>query len=356
MYDFFFVTGRGYINGVNDNQTAYIPATYLTNPQGSLVIDPYTGGPLVVPAGYDPQAVANYYQTFSGTTPFVGPMIPALYAINGAAPYYGLLSGFLACHPDDLQRSFNGVTDSGYYSYALKDAASFNLGFAAAAAGLSFNDAAFFGGGYNSLKGAFDYGTTPGGVDGLAPGNYENIVAGYNYYYFGFMGLNPNLYMPYDAAQHYNPSTYFFNFDTEKTVSLSTEFIGNGINFLGVNTTASVFPYAKTGNAAGGELDGLSLAPFSPEGAAAYAAAGVQGSPGILPLGMANPNPESHRIWPRLCDGRHNGTPLADTPTAAPAGGSSSPSSYNYITVDPSTPGFGGGILPTPSIRERLRT
>ncbi len=80
-----------------------------------------------------------------------------------------------------MQRSYNGVTDSVYVS-DFTDAASLNLGLAAAAAKVTGLEAAIGGGLLNLLKAYKGKPVTLGPVFGLRPGNYTDIMNGVRLY------------------------------------------------------------------------------------------------------------------------------------------------------------------------------
>lgn len=248
----FDVRGVGYLksfpfmNNGTVGTTTSVPATYLTDNDGNYIIDPATGSPLVVPSLYNPENTIAFFQSAA--------------SFGNINAYLVMAEAFPARSYEDLQRSYNGVTDTGYYVPAFKDAASFNLGVATAAAGISFNDTAYYGGLYNYYTGR-----SFGGPYDLAPGNYENIIAGYNYYYFVYSGLNQNLYTPSSTSNNNFDASPFSNArQVELTPSsLNAYDFGADLNYAFLTGTVYSAKLSPLTNDAGPTYDWNALTNFT---------------------------------------------------------------------------------------------
>ena len=135
------------------NQPETVAAKYLQDSRGNYVVNTSTNTPYVVPEDYNPAAVIQHFQTLAaqnidaaesaGFTAAEGnPMSAA------AGQTLAAFGQFASGHPYDLQTAYNG-TVSNQFVPAFTPAASYNLGIAAAAAGLSPTDALAGGGIYN---------------------------------------------------------------------------------------------------------------------------------------------------------------------------------------------------------------
>src|SRR5882757_6711536 len=127
-----------------------VDAKWLTDSTGaSYIIDPNTGRPYIVPRDYDPSATAVYF-----SNKLKDAMANPTLDNRGASRvqmsiYQELGSAFRQGGWGDLQRPLADKTD---VVDAFIPAASFNLGVAAAAGGVSATEAVFFGGAYNEIK------------------------------------------------------------------------------------------------------------------------------------------------------------------------------------------------------------
>jgi hypothetical protein len=130
-----------------------VAAKWLTDNTGaSYVIDPNTGRPYIVPRDYDPSATAVYFSNKLQDT-WVGPTLDDRGASTAQTSIYKeLKDAFRQGGWGDLQRP---LADKSDVVDAFIPAASFNLGVAAAAGGVSASEAVFFGGAYNVLQNGF---------------------------------------------------------------------------------------------------------------------------------------------------------------------------------------------------------
>jgi hypothetical protein len=132
---------------------AVVGAKWLTDNTGaSYIIDPSTGRPYIVPRDYDPSATAVYF-----SNRLKDAMASPTLDDGGASRvqtsiYQELRNAFRQGGWGDLQRLLADKTD---FVPAFTAAASFNLGIAAAAGGVSASEAVIFGGLYNVIQNGF---------------------------------------------------------------------------------------------------------------------------------------------------------------------------------------------------------
>lgn len=132
------------VTDINGNEVA---AKYLVDSNGNYVMNPATGKPLVVPADYDPGQTIQQFQAieqaaFSDIDP------DTMSVSERTAVYNSLITDFAAGAPNDLQRSYNGLTNAPDVP-AFQAAASYNFGLAAAAGGITNFETNLGGGLYN---------------------------------------------------------------------------------------------------------------------------------------------------------------------------------------------------------------
>jgi hypothetical protein len=124
-----------------------VDAKWLTDSVGAnYIIDPNTGKPYIVPRDYDPAVTAAYFQNKLNIALAADNAINLGVSSVTAAVYPELYKVFSQGGWGDIQRPLADKTD------VVRDfipAASFNLGVAAAAGGVSAAEAIIFGGWYN---------------------------------------------------------------------------------------------------------------------------------------------------------------------------------------------------------------
>lgn len=133
---------------VYDNKGRPVAAKTLVDATGNDVINPRTGQPLIVPRDYDIDAAIAFGRSLKDL-----PRLPASEDPAGHSPnkYEAMRAAFQHGGPQDLQRSYNGMTGGGVDEFvpAFQHAASFNLGVVGRAAGLSPGEIVLGGGAFN---------------------------------------------------------------------------------------------------------------------------------------------------------------------------------------------------------------
>jgi hypothetical protein len=161
-----------------------VDAKWLRDSTGSsYIIDPNTGRPYIVPREYDPAVTAAYF------TNKLNQVIADDSGVSSvvATIYPELMAAFVQGSWGDIQRPLSDKTD---VVPAFIAAASFNLGVAAAAGGVSASEAIFFGGAYNVLKnGTWNLVTNPLGF-GNNPDNPDHIRDGADQFGRGSFGIH----------------------------------------------------------------------------------------------------------------------------------------------------------------------
>src|SRR5947209_4144160 len=189
--DTFFVQTR---TQRNQNLPGTVAARFLRNSAGDYVIDPSDPNhqPYIVPADYDPARVVLQFQRLAATelqnAPATIDVDPFLYAREQ------LWNDFAQMFPSgassDLQRSYNGTVGNEFVP-AFTAAASFNLGLAAAAAGLSSTETFVGGGIYNILTSLRTPNVDTSGYLGNTEVNVPHITDGFQQF-FGGTFANPS--------------------------------------------------------------------------------------------------------------------------------------------------------------------
>ena len=173
----------------DEGQTGTVAAKYLQDSNGDYVINPATNRPYVVPEDYNPAAVIQHFQALaaqnvdaaesSGSMSAEGnPMAAA------AAQTLTAFNQFASGQPYDLQTAYNGTVNNQFVR-AFTPAASYNLGLAAAAAGISPFETLAGGGVYNLTKFLLVENVNIGGYIFNNPKNVPNINDGFNGYSSG---------------------------------------------------------------------------------------------------------------------------------------------------------------------------
>src|SRR5215469_17828684 len=130
---------------VYDNKGRPVAAKTLVDAAGNDVINPRTGQPLIVPRGYDINAAIQFGRSLKDL-----PRLPVGEDPAGHSPnkYEAMRQAFQHGGPQDLQRSYNGMTGGGSDEFvpAFQHAASFNFGVVGRAAGLSPDEIVLGGG------------------------------------------------------------------------------------------------------------------------------------------------------------------------------------------------------------------
>jgi hypothetical protein len=152
---------------VYSNSMTPVAAKVLRDPLGN-VVRAANGSAMVAPANYNPVTSAN--SKSGGMLNFLN------YAPNFAY---------------DLQRNYNGISSVGGKGFVgeFRDVASWDLGFSAAAKGISLETTLWSGGKVNQIVKIFNPKINTGGENdwGNNPRNAKNITNGFNAYF----GLNP---------------------------------------------------------------------------------------------------------------------------------------------------------------------
>jgi Ca2+-binding RTX toxin-like protein len=149
---------------VTDHDKREVPAKTLVDSYGNDVINPNTGEPLIVPRDYDPQKAVDFGRKIGSQIEEAADQF-SLTQLE-AKIYSDLVQAFSHGGLQDLQRSYNGKVGGGYHEFVedFRDAASYNFGLVAAAAGL-YSGTIYAGGGlynlYNYLKDNFTKGKSP---------------------------------------------------------------------------------------------------------------------------------------------------------------------------------------------------
>jgi len=138
---------------VYDRKGRPVPAKTLVDAAGNDVINPRTGKPLVVPRDYDIDSAIAFGKSLD-TLPRL-PFNEDNLAQEISNRYRGMYQAFRRGGPQDLQRSYNGMSGGGGDEFVddFKDAASFHLGLVGRAARLS-RDEIVLGGGLHNREAA----------------------------------------------------------------------------------------------------------------------------------------------------------------------------------------------------------
>jgi len=166
-----------------------VDAKWLTDSAGSsYIIDQNTGRPYIVPRNYDPSITAAYFADKLSTAQAIDNSLgmgPGISSITSAI-YPELYNAFKQGGWGDLQRPLADKTD---VVDAFVPAASFNLGIASAAGGVSALEAIFFGGVYNvRTNGIWNLYNNPQGF-GNNPDNPQHIQDGSDQFGRGTVGV-----------------------------------------------------------------------------------------------------------------------------------------------------------------------
>jgi hypothetical protein len=133
---------------VYDKKGRPVAAKTLVDASGNDVINPRTGQPLIVPRDYDINAAMAFGRSLKDL-----PHLPASEDPAGHVPnkYDAMRQAFQHGGPQDLQRSYNGMTGGGGDEFvpAFQHAASFHFGVVGRAAGLSPGEIVLGGGAFN---------------------------------------------------------------------------------------------------------------------------------------------------------------------------------------------------------------
>jgi hypothetical protein len=134
---------------VYDNKGRPVAAKTLVDAAGNDVINPRTGQPLIVPRDYDINAAIEFGRSLKDLPRVRFTENPA--GPDSAGKYEAMRNAFHHGGPQDLQRSYNGMTGGGGDEFvpAFQHAASFNLGVIGRAAGLSPDEIVLGGGAFN---------------------------------------------------------------------------------------------------------------------------------------------------------------------------------------------------------------
>src|SRR5262249_6567480 len=135
---------------VYDKARRPVEAKPLVDQWGNGIINPHTGQPFIAPAGYDPNAAIAEGHAIramvdralaEGASEAVVMQVLAQVLLQ---MFYNFYPG----GPQDLQRSYNGMTNGGKWEFVedFAPAASFNFGLFGAAAGFNFTQLEMAGG------------------------------------------------------------------------------------------------------------------------------------------------------------------------------------------------------------------
>src|ERR1044072_378220 len=159
-----------------------VAAKYLTDAAGAnYILNPITQAPYVVPLNYDPAVIASQFTTLLNNALANSGAVSAMKNVM----YPALKEAFVRGGSGDLQRP---LRDKPNVVLAFIPAASYNLGVAAAAGGISAAEAIVAGGIYNvQINGIGKFWNNPLAF-GNNPGNATHIIEGSSTYLDGKVG------------------------------------------------------------------------------------------------------------------------------------------------------------------------
>ncbi len=175
------MSGRVFL--VQDRSGRNVLAKHLTDSDGNYIVNPRTGAPYIAPFSYTVEQSIEYGRKKRA-------------ADEGTVDaYLGFHQDFKATGPQDIQRSYNGVSNGLGPEFVedFRDVASFHFGLSMRASGLSGDRAIQGGGIYNGLKDLFGQDLDSTGDWWNNPRNPPNIRMGSSIFESGRVKIDPEM-------------------------------------------------------------------------------------------------------------------------------------------------------------------